>query len=191
MDHAAHAAHAAEQPQATVHIVVMGVSGTGKTTLARRIAEHTGWALQEADDLHPASTMEILKDGKLPDNAVRKEWLGRVRDWIAAEAAAGRNSVTACTSLRREHREILNGAAHATVFYVHLYGTEDVLAERMAHRIGTDLPRELLTTQLNDLQRLQADERGVQLDVSRSPDELLDDALNAAMFAQRAYREEG
>ena len=74
------------------------------------------------------------------------------------------------------------------MFYVHLYGTEDVLAERMKNRVGeADMPRELLTAQLEDLQRLTPGEKGIQLDVSRTPEQLLDDALNAAMFAKKAY----
>lgn len=187
--------HAEGNPQRTVHIIVMGVSGCGKTTLAQRISEKTGWPLQEADDLHPSSTMEILKDGKLPSDDVRKAWLHKVRAWIEEQAQQGKNSVTACTALRREHRDILTGAAdnggepspNGTVFFVHLYGTEPVLAERMAQRIGTDLPRELLAAQLNDLQRLFPDEKGIRLDVRLDPDDLLDDALSAAKFARRAY----
>ena len=174
---------------ATLHVVVMGVSGSGKTTLARAMAEKTGWKLQEADDLHPEGALEILQDGKLPPEAGRRKWLGIVRDWIADEAAQGNNTVTACTALRIDHREILNDVGeNATVFYVHLYGTEDVLAERMRNRVGdADMPRELLTAQLEDLQRLTPGEKGIQLDVSRTPEQLLDDALNAAMFAQKAY----
>ena len=173
---------------ATLH-VVMGVSGSGKTTLARAMAEKTGWKLQEADDLHPEGALEILQDGKLPPESGRRKWLGIVRDWIEDEAAEGNNTVTACTALRIDHREILNDVGeNATVFYVHLYGTEDVLAERMRNRVGdADMPRELLTAQLDDLQRLTPGEKGIQLDVSRTPEQLLDDALNAAMFAQKAY----
>lgn len=174
---------------ATLHIVVMGVSGSGKTTLARAIAEKTGWQLQEADDLHPEGALEILQDGRLPAEHHRKKWLGTVRDWIAGEAAKGNNTVTACTALRIDHREILSDIEEgATVFYVHLYGTEDVLAERMENRVGdVDMPRELLVAQLEDLQRLTPGEKGIQLDVRRTPEQLLDDSLNAAMFAQKAY----
>lgn len=173
----------------TLHVVVMGVSGSGKTTLARAIAEKTGWQLQEADDLHPEGALEILQDGRLPSEQARRRWLGTVRDWIADQAAQGNNTVTACTALRIDHREILNGVGEAaTVFYVHLYGTEDVLARRMKNRVGeADMPRDLLTAQLEDLQRLTPGEKGIQLDVARTPEQLLDDALNAAMFAQKAY----
>lgn len=170
-----------------LHIVVMGVSGSGKTTLARRIAEETGRPLLEADDLHPAENMAILQDGKLPDAAARMEWLGTVRDWMSEQAQQGNSTVVACTALKKAHRARLN-EAEGIVFYVHLYGTEDVLADRMARRIGEDMPRELLDAQLSILETLTPDERGLQLDVSRTPEQLTDDAMAAANFAAKAYQ---
>lgn len=170
-----------------LHIVVMGVSGSGKTTLARRIAEKTGRPLLEADDLHPEESMVIVRDGSMPDAEARMEWLGSVRDWMTARAREGKSTVVACTALKRAHRERLN-EAEGIVFYVHLYGTEDVLADRMARRIGEDMPRELLDAQLSMLETLSSDERGLQLDVSRTPEQLADDAMSAANFAAKAYQ---
>ncbi|AEI08469.1 gluconokinase [Corynebacterium resistens DSM 45100] len=170
----------------SLHVVLMGVSGSGKTTLARKMAERTGWELLEADDLHPEADMEILQGGKLPSEEKRIDWLGSVRDWMTERAAESKNTIVACTALRKEHREVLN-QAEGVVFYVHPYGTEDVLADRMRRRVGEDMPRELLDEQLAILRRLEADERGIQLDIDRPVDELLEDALAAAKFAHRAY----
>ncbi|OFT91276.1 gluconokinase [Corynebacterium sp. HMSC28B08] len=173
----------------SLHVVLMGVSGSGKTTLARKMAERTGWELLEADDLHPEADMEILQGGKLPDEEKRGAWLANVRDWMTARAHEGKNTVVACTALRKEHRTVLN-EADGVVFYVHPYGTEDVLADRMRRRVGEDMPRALLDEQLAILRRLEADERGIQLDIDRPVDDLLEDALAAAHFAHRAYSEE-
>ncbi|WP_426716968.1 gluconokinase [Corynebacterium auriscanis] len=173
----------------SLHVVLMGVSGSGKTTLARKMAERTGWELLEADDLHPETDMEILQGGKLPDEEKRGAWLANVRDWMTARANEGKNTVVACTALRKEHRTVLN-EADGVVFYVHPYGTEDVLADRMRRRVGEDMPRALLDEQLAILRRLEADERGIQLDIDRPVDDLLEDALAAAHFAHRAYSEE-
>lgn len=174
-------------PAQPLHIVVMGVSGSGKTTLARTIAERTGRPLLEADDLHPAENMAILHDGKLPGVEARIAWLEIVRDWMTEQGQQGNSTVVACTALTKSHRARLNDA-HGTVFYVHLYGTEDVLADRMARRIGEDMPRELLDAQLAMLQTLTPDELGLQLDVSRTPEQLADDAMAAASFAEKAYK---
>ena len=119
----------------SLHVVLMGVSGSGKTTLARKMAERTGWELLEADDLHPEADMEILQGGKLPSEEKRIDWLGSVRDWMTERAAESKNTIVACTALRKEHREVLN-QAEGVVFYVHPYGTEDVLADRMRRRVG-------------------------------------------------------
>lgn len=170
-----------------LHIIVMGVSGSGKTTLARRIAENTGRPLLEADDLHPAANMAILQDGKLPEASARMEWLGTVRDWMNEQAQQGKCTVVACTALKESHRKLLN-EAEGIVFYVHLYGTEDVLAERMANRIGETMPRELLDEQLAMLETLKPEELGLQLDVSRTPEQLTEDAMAAANFAAKAYQ---
>lgn len=171
-----------------LHIVVMGVSGSGKTTLARKLAEKTDRQLLEADDLHPASNMAILQDGKMPDAEARMAWLTTVRDWMTEQAEAGKSTVVACTALKKRHRELLS-EAKGTVFYVHLYGTEDVLARRMDNRIGENMPPELLQEQLAMLQTLTPDELGIQLDVGRTPEQLAEDSLAAASFAEKAYRD--
>lgn len=205
----------------TLHIVVIGVSGSGKTALARTIAEREGWALQEADELHDSDAAsdcdrETPGSGVEPRNASaaggegdrttptaiptkeeRRDTMRRVRQWIVDKAGSGEDSVTACTALQRSHREIINEAEDlapgAKVFYVHLYGTEEVVRARMGQRIGARIPEEvarrLFDEQITELERLEPEETGVQLDVSRSLDELLEATLSAANFARHAYGE--
>lgn len=176
-----------EQTQQQLHIVLMGVSGSGKTTVARALAEKTQRPLLEADDLHPSADMAVLKNGKMPDAEAREAWMQKVRSWMMEHAEARESTVVACTALKLAHREFLNEVP-GIVFYVHLFGTEDVLRDRMARRIGAPLPAELLEDQLAMLQNLRPDELGIQLDVKRSPEQLADDALSAANFAAKAYQ---
>ena len=171
-----------------IHLVVMGVSGSGKTTLARKLGERTGRPVLEADDLHPASNLAVLAKGELPEKPKYILWLEDVKEWMSEYGVQGQSTIVACPALTRAHREVLTQAEGIT-FFVHLYGTFDVLSDRMSRRIGGDMPQELLVNQLEILQRLYADELGIQLDVSRTPDQLVDDALAAAKFAEIAYGE--
>ena len=107
---------------------------------------------------------------------------------LVGPSAVGKSTVVACTALKKRHRELLS-EAKGTVFYVHLYGTEDVLARRMDNRIGENMPPELLQEQLAMLQTLTPDELGIQLDVGRTPEQLAEDSLAAASFAEKAYRD--
>ena len=111
--------------------------------------------------------------------------LDTVRDWMNEHGEKGESTVVACTALKGAHRETLN-QAKGTVFYVHLYGTEDMLQSRMANRIGENMPPELLEKQLTMLETLKADELGIQLDVTRSPEQLEEDSMAAANFAAKA-----
>ena len=178
-----------DKPQTPIHLVIMGVSGSGKTTLARIIGERTCRPVLEADDLHPAENLATLDRGEVPSKAKYVNWLESVRDWVSEHGRAGESTVVACPALTRAHREVLNEAEGIT-FFVHLYGTFDVLSERMSHRIGRDMPQELLVAQLELLERLHSDELGIQLDVTRKPEDLVDDALASAKFAETAYGSE-
>lgn len=169
-----------------LHVVIMGVSGSGKTTLAQRLGEELAVPVLEADDLHPDDSLAALNAGDMPSALQAERWLGAVREWISQQAAEGRDTVVACPALTRAHRDILR-AVDGLVFFVHLYGTEDVLAKRSANRDGDPVPPQLVRKQLNVLQRLWPEEKGVQLDVMQKPEQLLQDALAAIAFARRAY----
>ncbi|RAV32776.1 gluconokinase [Corynebacterium heidelbergense] len=169
-----------------LHAVIMGVSGGGKTTLARQLGEQLHWPVLEADDLHPAENLAELQTGTIPSKESSLKWLETVRDWMTSRAEENHSTVVACPSLTRKHRDILR-QAHGIVFFIHLYGTRDVLARRMAQRVGPPMPPELLEEQLNLLQRLTTSERGLQLDIMRTPEQLVEDSLSAIAFAQRAY----
>src|SRR5699024_12711662 len=104
---------------------------------------------------------------------------------MSARGRAGDSPVVAGPALTRAHREVLNEAEGIT-FFVHLYGTFAVLSERMSHRIGRDMPQELLVAQLGLLERLHSDELGIQLDVTRNPEDVVGEPLAPANLAESA-----
>lgn len=147
--------------------VVMGVSAAGKSTVSRLLAEHLGTDLLDADDLHPDENRARMSAGIALTDEDRMPWLDRVGDELAARSESG--AVVACSALRRTYRERLRARAPGVVF-VHLHGSDELLAERAARRIDHFMPSSLLRSQLDTLEALESDEIGVTIDVSASPD---------------------
>ncbi len=141
------------------HLVVMGVSGTGKSTVGQLLAERLGRPLIEGDDLHPEANKAKMHAGIPLTDEDRGPWLRAVRD---AMDAAGGSTVVACSSLRRTYRDILRTAG-GRVRFAHLVAEPDELAERMADRTGHFMPVTLLASQLATLEPLQPDEDGVTI----------------------------
>lgn len=151
------------------HVVVMGVSGCGKTTVGEQLATALGWPFLEGDSLHPKANVEKMSAGVPLADEDRWPWLRAIADWIAAEAAAGNSTVSACSSLRRRYRDLLRTGA-PRVRFVHLHGPQAVLAERLAARKGHFFPPGLLASQYAALEPLAADEDGLIVDVALGPD---------------------
>ena len=162
-------------------IVVMGVSGSGKSTVGVALAERLGIAFTDADGLHPAANVAKMRDGVPLTDDDRWPWL----DAVGAELAAydGRGLVVACSALRRAYRDRLRGPAPRTSF-LHLTGERELLAARMAGRDGHFMPPALLESQLNTLEPLDDDEDGLTLDVAAPVEELVE-AAEAAVRAAR------
>lgn len=154
----------------STHVVMMGVSGCGKTTVARLLADRLGWAFAEGDDLHPASNIAKMSAGQPLTDADRGPWLANIVDWTRAAAT---DTVVSCSALRRTYRDHLRCAGGRTLF-LHLDLSEDVLAERMAHRGGHFMPAGLLPSQLATLERLQPDEEAVVITEPVSADAVVD-----------------
>ena len=144
----------------------MGVSGCGKSTVAGLLAGWLGWDLVEGDDLHPAANIAKMSAGKPLDDTDRWPWLGRVAEWIHAETAAGRPGIVTCSALKRSYRDVLRGPS---VTFVHLAGSRDVIARRLAARHGHFMPAGLLDSQFATLEPPGPDERAISVDVSGSP----------------------
>lgn len=156
--------------------VVMGVSGSGKTEVARRLAARLGVRHIEGDDFHPPENVEKMRAGTALDDSDRWPWLLRLRDELRAACAGAQGAVLSCSALKRRYRDILR-EADPTLVFVHLDGARELIAARMAARSGHYMPSSLLETQYRDLEPLQPDERGARFDVAMPPDLLVRQVL--------------
>ena len=134
-----------------VIIVVMGVSGTGKTTLGQALAARLGWEFVEADDYHPASNVQKMRSGRALDEKDRGPWLKAVNARVRMLDALGEHAVLACSALRRTHREQLE-AGVADMQFVYLDGDPELIDTRLRRRQAHFMPATLLTTQLTTLE---------------------------------------
>ncbi|MFJ5234980.1 gluconokinase [Kitasatospora sp. NPDC088391] len=167
----------AENQQPPV-IVVMGVSGVGKTTVARLLAERLGLPYAEADDFHPAANIAKMRSGVPLDDEDRQPWLHALGSWLGERSAAGTGGVVTCSALKRRYRDVLR-ANCPDAWFLHLSGTHDLVGDRLAHRTGHFMPPSLLDSQYATLEPLQADENGTVLDVDASPETLVERAAAA------------
>jgi gluconokinase len=144
----------------TTTVVVMGVSGSGKTTVATGAAAALGWKYSEGDDFHPAANVEKMRSGHPLDDEDRWPWLRDIASWIGDRERLGESVVVTCSALKRSYRDLL-ADGHPSVVFCELEVPAAVLADRMAHREGHYMPASLLRSQLDTLQPLQPDERGL------------------------------
>lgn len=157
-------------------IVVMGVSGAGKTTVGRALAERLGLAFQDADDLHPPANVAKMAAGTPLDDADREPWLAVVGEALAAAPEPG--MVMACSALKRAYRDAIRARAGDARFVL-LTAPAAVLRERIGHRTGHFMPAALLDSQLATLEPLGPGESGVTVDVSGMLDENVDAVVRA------------
>lgn len=146
-----------------VVLVVMGVSGSGKSTVAGLLAGRLGWDLEEGDDLHPPANVAKMAAGHPLTDEDRKPWLAEVAAWIREHTDAGRPGLITCSALKRAYRDVLRGEH---VVFVHLSGTHEVIARRLAARHGHFMPASLLDSQFATLEEPGADERAITIDIS-------------------------
>ncbi|GAA2340953.1 gluconokinase [Streptomyces caniferus] len=163
-------------------IVVMGVAGTGKTTIGPLVAAGLGVPYAEGDDFHPPANIAKMSAGIPLDDADRGPWLDALGAW--AHERAGHGGVASCSALKRAYRDRLRAAAPGVVF-LHLTGERALIEERMAGRRGHFMPTALLDSQFATLEPLGRDETGVAVDVSGSPQQIADRAV-AALRAMTA-----
>ncbi|WP_063057985.1 gluconokinase [Nocardia sienata] len=162
-------------------VVVMGVSGTGKTTTARLLARRLAVPFADADDLHPRANIDKMASGLPLDDSDREPWLAAVADWLRARAAEGTGGVMACSALKRRYRDLLRTGAPGAYFLLLTADREELLA-RITGRTGHFMPAALLDSQLATLEPLQPGEQGVALHGSRN-------AQHAVEVVMRSLRE--
>jgi len=157
-------------------VVVMGVAGTGKTTIGPLLADRLGVPYAEGDDFHPPANISKMSAGTPLEDADRWPWLDAIGDW--AHGRSGLGGVVSCSALKRSYRDRLRASAPGVVF-VHLAGDRALVEDRMTHRQGHFMPTALLDSQFATLQPLGADEAGVVVDVTGSPEEITERAADA------------
>ena len=156
-----------------VVLVLMGVSGCGKTTVARILAGRLGWSFEEGDVLHPSSNVEKMKSGHPLTDEDRAPWLEKVARWIGERLDAGGNGIITCSALKRSYRELLNRRGSGVVF-VFLAGSKETIAARLAARPGHFMPPRLLDSQFGDLEEPTSDEPVVRVDIGPAPEVIAD-----------------
>lgn len=162
----------------TVTLIVMGVSGVGKSSVAAELVARTGARFVEGDELHPERNRTKMAAGRPLDDDDRWPWLRRIAAWIGEREAAGEDAVVTCSALRRAYRELLR-AGHPSVRFVHLVAPAAVLADRLAARRGHYMPASLLDSQLATLEPLQDDEPGIAVPTTGSAADVAEHALAA------------
>jgi carbohydrate kinase (thermoresistant glucokinase family) len=164
-------------------LLVMGVSGSGKTTVGKALADALGWSFQEGDDLHPAANIAKMKAGMPLTDADRQPWLAAIANWIDGQAARIEPGIITCSALKRAYRDDLR-IGRPQVWLVFLEGSRELIAERLAHRQGHFMPPRLLESQFAALEAPGADEPVIDVGIETS----LDDQIRAveAALAERA-----
>lgn len=151
-------------------IVVMGVSGSGKSTVGAALAQRLRVPFADADDFHPPANVAKMSSGEPLDDDDRYPWLEAIGEWLAAHPCGG---VMSCSALKRKYRDQLREHC-GEIEFVHLYGSTEVIGKRQASRPGHFMPPSLLASQFKTLEPLEPDERGVTIDVDQNIDGIVD-----------------
>jgi len=169
------AAQAGQEPDL---VVVMGVSGSGKTTVAKGIAVSMHWIFAEGDAFHPEANVEKMHSGVPLTDEDRWPWLRLIGEWMSEQEQAGISSVVTCSALRRVYRDVLREGRPA-VRFCHITSPESTIADRLEQRQGHYMPPSLLPSQIAILEPLELDEPGVTVSGEGTQTEVLTRALNA------------
>jgi gluconokinase len=166
-------------------IVVMGVSGSGKSTVGAALAQRLRVPFADADDFHPPANIEKMTAGRPLNDDDRYPWLEAIGEWLAERCRDG--GVMSCSALKRKYRDQLRRHC-PDVTFLHLAGSPEMIGRRQASRPGHFMPATLLASQFETLEPLAADERGVSIDVDQDIDSIIDTYL--ALSATRATEQE-
>lgn len=157
-------------------LVVLGVSGSGKSTVGALIAQELGVPFVDADSLHPPANVEKMAAGTPLTDEDRWPWLAKVGEVLAQTAATGGGMVVGCSALKRVYRDAIRASVPGLRF-VHLRGDQEVLALRTRGRVGHFMPPSLLDSQLATLEPLHDDEPGIEVDIAPPVADVVADAI--------------
>ena len=159
-------------------IIVMGVSGSGKSTIGALLAESLAWPFADADGFHPPANVAKMASGRALTDDDRWPWLDAIAAHIGAARTAGQPVVIACSALRRAYRDRLR-AGHNDLVFLHLAGSADVIATRQAARQGHFMPPSLMASQFATLEDPSEEADAITLSVTASPEAVVAAALKA------------
>ena len=152
-------------------VIIFGVSGAGKTTIGKLLAEELGWRFFEADDFHPRANIDKMQRGIPLTDEDRWPWLERLRELISRCVAASENAVLACSALKRKYREHLRVSPDVKLVFLH--GDYALIEKQLHNRRGHFMDPALLRSQFADLEEPQRDERVLTIELGRTPQELV------------------
>ena len=165
-------------------VVVMGVSGSGKSTVGKALAEQLGCSYFDADDFHAPDAIAKMKSGQPLDDRDRMPWLGRIAQKIETLVADDESGVISCSALKRAYRDILfDSIPRARIALVYLRGSYDLIRGRLAARQGHFMPPSLLESQFAQLEEPRPDEQPIKIDIAPAPE-----AITAAILRELAKR---
>jgi gluconokinase len=171
------------QPNLPV-LLVMGVSGTGKTTIGHLLADRLGWPYADADDFHPAANVAKMAAGQPLTDHDRWPWLETIGRWIDIQRAAGQPGVASCSALKRAYRELLR-RGRPEVKAIFLDGSRELIGRRLLTRHGHFMKAHMLDSQFADLERPTPDEPTLVVSIDATPAEIVDTILGGLALQQR------
>jgi len=159
-------------------LIVMGVSGVGKSTVAEALAQKLSWKFQEGDDLHPPTNVQKMHAGIPLTDADRAPWLAAIKHWIDARIEAREPGLVTCSALKRRYRDtLIDGRANVRILYLH--SDESTIEDRIKHRTGHFMPASMLESQLDTLEEPAQDEHPIIIEVAGTVEETVAASLRA------------
>ena len=153
-------------------IVLMGVSGCGKTTIGTNLVRRLNWEYQEGDALHPQKNIVKMSEGIPLNDDDRKPWIARIADWIETRCIAGRDGVISCSALKEVYRQTIRGT-QTDLQFVYLRGSRELLSDRLAYRKDHFMPPNLLESQLELLEEPSIDEQTMVVTIDSTPEKIV------------------
>jgi gluconokinase len=164
-------------------LIVMGVSGSGKSTIAELLSRDLGWTFRDGDEFHPQANVDKMQSGTPLTDDDRWPWLRAIAAWIDERREAGEHAIITCSALKKSYRDILIGGSRPDVGLVYLKGDEHLIAQRLAKRKDHFMPKGLLHSQFQTLQEPGPDEHPITVSIAPPPEEIV-----AAILSELAKR---